>query len=39
MIGRSVWGQAKKEFGQIDDRKNQKRNDSRVFKLLWKEYC
>ena len=21
MIGRSIWGQAKKEFGQIDDQK------------------
>ena len=35
MLGRSIWGQAKKEFGKVQD-ENIKKNDKRICRLLWK---
>ena len=39
MLGRSIWGQAKKEFGKVQDDKIKKRNGKRFCGFLWKKYC
>ena len=38
MIGRSIWGQAKKEFGKVIDEKIKKEMTDEFVDLLWKKY-
>ena len=39
MLGRSIWGQAKKEFGKVHDEKIKKEMVKRFCRFLWKKYC
>ena len=39
MLGRSIWGQAKKEFSKIEDEKIKKEMVKEFVRFLWKKYC
>ena len=38
MLGRSIWGQAKKEFGKVQDENIKKKMVNEFVRFLWKKY-